>query len=91
MTEVFKIDDGVWHWVIAESESDAFAVYREQMVRDDPAREWVNELGVTATKLTPLQRVSTKYWGDSSDEMLGTMQSEFARDSSRRYVGCSEW
>jgi hypothetical protein len=88
MMSMYKIDDGVDHWVIATSEADALAVYRETGVGPDPGDD-VDSPDVVL--LTHEQAEATKFFGDGYEAAIGTMQSEYERDSSRRYVGCSEW
>ena len=86
MMNVYKIDDGADHWVIAATEADALAVFREvdgpQRADDDPPE---------VVLLTSRQAFATPFYEDDRDNPVGSMQSEFERDGSRRYVGCSEW
>ena len=85
--KVFKVDDGAWHWVIAVDATDALGVWREQMEKDGSPHDDEADIGVSPLSVSQCE--GTDYWDDY--KLTGTMQSEFERDPSRRYVGCSEW
>lgn len=86
--QTYKLDDGAEHWVIAASTADALAVYHEMGVGPAPG-DGVDPPEVLLLTIEQAER--TPYFEDDPGNQVGTMQSEFERDSSRRYVGCSEW
>ena len=89
--DVYRIDDGAHHWVVASSSADALAVWEEQLRRDGLGEGDLDLDGTPpdASLLTPAQASATPYREDGL--VVGTMLSEYERDPSRRYVGCSEW
>jgi hypothetical protein len=88
---VYIIDDGgTYHWVSASSEEDALAVWREHMIGDcGMTEDEVNEHDrqPTAKRCTPKEAASARFTDGPPDTMWG----EFARDSSRRHIACSEY
>lgn len=89
---IFKVDDGAYHWVIAENEADAIDVWQHEMLKMGMTDE---DLGLDeppeAIVLTEDDARGTLYHDADSGALLGTMWSEYERDPSRRYVGGSEF
>lgn len=91
---IWTVDEGgVTHWVQAESETLALAMW-EAHVRDD----WgltTRDLGhvddpPVVEPLSP-ERARGLTFREDDGTVLGTMWSEYQRDPSRRYVACSEY
>lgn len=90
---IFRVDDGAYHWVIAADPKDAVEVWRhhlnDQMGIPDSDLDLDDPPEVV--ELTRKQAEDTDFWEEDPSEPTGTMWTEFQRDPSRRYVGCSEW
>lgn len=92
MNKIYRVDDGAFHWVIAANEEDAVAVWRDHMVNDlgiDPDTE-LDLDGPPAVELVPFEKAATVNVYEDGD-VVSTMLREYESDSSRNYVGCSEW
>lgn len=90
---VYRIDDGANHWVIAHDVPDALVVWVEHLRSQGMSNEEIepDDDGIEVFALTAEQAQATPFYEDDPSNQIGTMQSEYERDGSRRYVGCSEW
>lgn len=89
--DVYRVDDGTSHWVIAESPEDAVAVWHEEMVRAGVSdNELAMEEPPTARRLTPEEARATPVWEDGPQNVVDTMWGEYEKNPERRYVGGSE-
>lgn len=89
---IYEVDDGASHWVLAWNEADALEVWREELAKlgiPDSDLDLDEPPSVEVVSLEAAGRL--KFFEDDPSRPVGTMLSELERDSSRRYVGGSEF
>ena len=85
--QIYQVDDGCSHWVIAASLADAVEVYREAEMEPDAP---YNDPPPEVLALTSESAAALSFF-DEDGNRVGSLFGEFQRDPSRRYIGCSEW
>ena len=87
---MYKVDDGATHWVIARSEDDALKVWQEQMDNIGVSEEELDlDEPPSVFRMSREEASRTKLFDDY--EHVGSMLEDFERNPSRRYMACSEW
>lgn len=90
MTKIYRVDDGEWHWVFAESTSDALAVWQEHMNASGVPDKDLDLNDPPLVQEIPMERAADiKVYEDY--EVVGTLLQEFEKDPKRSYVGGPEW
>ncbi len=80
---IFKVEEGVTHWVDAEDAADALRLTypADCEWESDPPK--VTRIGAEEAEKTPLH--------NDDGRKPTTMQADYESDPSRHYMGCSEW
>jgi hypothetical protein len=94
---VWRIDDGVHHWVTAGTSYEALNAYlaHHEYTRANFAAQTLMPLSdVEVSRVDPSTYRSLR-WTDESDSMIRTLFDALIADPSVRekatYLGCSEW